>query len=429
MSRISSPVMKPLFKPFRKRPDMKSILYPCLALSFFVMLSSAAIAPDDPMIPDNHRIAVYLNCGESDTETSASGETIALLSGQPHTFPGMEGPVASCFFDPGEVAVELSGLDPSAVYTLGFTWWDADQQNRKQSVRFGIADPPAWTTVLPPAPAAAFDAGKSIYARGLLPLAKEFAGQQRLRVVFAREAGPNVVVSEVWLLKRTGEDAKKRVLVITGDDYEGHPWRETAPEMAAVLREDPRLEVAISECPAMLGSPLLDHYDAVVVHFKDYAERLPLGAEVAAGLTRYTAAGNGVVLSHFACGAFQERPEFVKVAGRVWNPALRGHDPHGVFRVRMTEEAHPVTVGMSEFEVLDELYTCLDGDTPIRVLADAVSVVDQKTYPMAFVVEGTGGRVFHCVLGHDTRAYAAQGARDLYRRGTAWAAGLDPEIP
>lgn len=402
----------------------------CFAALLPVMFTAAAeIAPDDPMLPDGYRIAAYLNAGEEAQITGASGVSIRLNSGEAHTFPDIGGSAATCFLDPEEVVFTLSGLQPSSDYVLGFLWWDADRQGRRQSVRFGLGDPPGWSTVLPGTPPLAFDADQSTYARGVLPLTGEFSGQDRLRVAFVREAGPNAVVNAVWLLERIADDRKKRVLVLTGDDYVGHPWRETAPAMAAVLREDLRLEVAISECPAMLGSPLLDYYDAVVIHFKDYAERLPLGEEAAAGLARYTAAGNGVVLSHFACGAFQERPDFVKVAGRVWNPALRGHDPHGVFRVRMQDTDHPVTAGMRDFEVLDELYTCLDGDTPIRVLADAVSVVDQKTYPMAFVVEGTGGRVFHCVLGHDTRAYAAQGVRDLYRRGTAWAAGLNPEIP
>ena len=90
----------------------------------------------------------------------------------------------------------------------------------------------------------------------------------------------------------------------------------------------------------------------------------------------------------------------------------------------MTQESHPVTTGMIPFEVTDELYTCLDGDAPVRVLCEAQSAVDQHAYPMAFVTEATGGRVFHCLLGHDARVYETSGARALYQRGIAWAAGL-----
>ena len=75
---------------------------------------------------------------------------------------------------------------------------------------------------------------------------------------------------------------------------------------------------------------------------------------------------------------------------------------------------------MKPFETTDELYTCLDGGTPITVLATAVSKVDHKTYPMAFVLECGKGRTFHLVLGHDVQALQAPEVGELLRRGTAW---------
>ena len=80
--------------------------------------------------------------------------------------------------------------------------------------------------------------------------------------------------------------------------------------------------------------------------------------------------------------------------------------------------------GMRDFETLDELYTCLDGDAEIHVLADAVSKVDQKAYPLVFVLTPGKGRTFHCALGHDPRAFG-ETVLTLYRRGTIWAAGLE----
>jgi type 1 glutamine amidotransferase len=132
------------------------------------------------------------------------------------------------------------------------------------------------------------------------------------------------------------------------------------------------------------------------------------------------------VLVHFACGAFQGWPEFAKIAGRAWDPKLRGHDPHGKFTVEIAKPDHPITRGLKPFETIDELYTCLAGDAPIEVLATAKSKVDQKDYPMAFVLRYGKGRVFHCVLGHDARALSGDAVQELYRRGTAWTVGLPP---
>jgi type 1 glutamine amidotransferase len=116
----------------------------------------------------------------------------------------------------------------------------------------------------------------------------------------------------------------------------------------------------------------------------------------------------------------------VDSSGRVYDPKLPPHDPHGPFRVQVADPDHPITRGMQAFETVDELYTCLAGDAPIHTVASARSKVDGKDYPMAFVLEYGKGRVFHCVLGHDVRALSAAGVMELYRRGTAWAAGLPP---
>ncbi len=390
------------------------------------IIRTSAIAPDDPLLPDGFRIAAHLDCGNQTQIAQETGPRIAVVSGEAYHFPGIEGPLAAAACSKDQVVIAVSGMAPDTEYVLGFTWWDANEQGRVQSVRFQAGEGDGWQTVLPPVRACAYLMDKSTWARVLLPITEEYREDGQAQVAFVREAGPDAVVNEIWLLERAESSTRKRVLIVTGDDYVGHRWRETAPYLANLIREDERLEVSITECPAIYGSPLLDYYDATVIHFKDYAERLPLGSETRTGLERHIAGGRGLVITHFGCGAFQEWDGFVKIAGRVWNPAMRAHDPHGLFEVRIADATHPITRDMEAFTVEDELYTCLDGETPIRVLFEATSVVDQQVYPIGFVVEGTPGRVFHGTLGHDVRAFSAPGARAMYCRAAAWTAGLDP---
>lgn len=214
-----------------------------------------------------------------------------------------------------------------------------------------------------------------------------------------------------------------RVLVLTGLEYPGHKWQQTAPLLAGIIGKDPRMQVSIREDPAFLASPGLHDYRAVVLNYMNWQKPDP-GEAARRNLQRFVADGGGLVLVHFACGAFQGWDEFRRIAGRVWDPKLRGHDPHGKFTVRIIDSDHPITSGLEDFETVDELYTCLAGDAPIRILAAATSRVDGKDYPMAFVLDYGRGRVFHCVLGHDVQAFRADNVQELYRRGTAWAAGL-----
>lgn len=212
-----------------------------------------------------------------------------------------------------------------------------------------------------------------------------------------------------------------RVLIVTGIDYPGHLWKQTAPALRQVLEEG-GFSVRVVEDPEALASPDLQQWDVAVLHFMNWEKPSP-GTLARENLRTFVASGKGLMLLHFACGAWQDWPEFKKIAGRVYDPKLRPHDPHGLFRVEMAGLIHPITRGMQSFATTDELYTCLAGDAPIDVVASATSKVDGKAYPMAFVLNYEKGRVFHTVLGHDVRAITNSSVPELLQRGCAWAAG------
>ena len=229
------------------------------------------------------------------------------------------------------------------------------------------------------------------------------------------------------------EDAKTtaRILLVTGEDYPGHKWKETYPVLKAGLEEDSRLIVDVLADLKSLATVRLSDYDAVVLHFKNYDPKVP-GRKAFDNLAQFVEAGGGLMLVHFGCGAFEEfKDDFVKVVGRVWfgmkpPPGKRQHDPRGKFTVNIADADHPIAKGMKDFTTLDELYTCLEGDAPITTVATAVSKIDNEPHPIAYVFQYGKGRVFQSVLGHDTVAFAAEGPAELHRRGCAWVAGLEP---
>ncbi len=402
---------------------------------------------------DVDRLLCYLDCGAQVSAGEPGGPGIAQLTGTPWWYPGSEaaapGPFGSITFDGAQVPFVLKNLDPAKRYALGFSWWDYDANGRIQSVDL-VSENGARRRVVEQQPLPAFVQGQKppLEYRIVLQPADYTGG--KVTVHFIRHAGPNAVVSEVWLNEAPADAAPGtsarpafetkppvraavnldppagdiKVLIVTGIDYPGHPWKETAPALKAALEEDARLGVRIAADPEALASPNLHLWDVVVLHFMDWEIPGP-GAEARNNLIRFVSSGKGLVLTHFACGAWDnnEWPEFRKLAGRIWDPKLRAHDPHGTFRVEIADPDHPVTRGLSAFDTLDELYTCLAGETAIHVLAKATSKVDLKEYPIAFVLDYGNGRVFHSVLGHDARAYASQGVRELLRRGVLWAAG------
>jgi type 1 glutamine amidotransferase len=227
----------------------------------------------------------------------------------------------------------------------------------------------------------------------------------------------------------TSTNAHAQVLIVTGIDYPGHLWRQTAPVLAEALRKDARLTVFTVEDPWFLDSDAIQKYDVIVLHFQNWQQPAP-GEKARENLRRFVEGGKGLVLLHYACGAWHgEWPEFAKIAGRVWagpGPNVRQHDPFGPFKVEVAKPEKPIMRGLTDFETRDELYTCLVGDHPIEILAQAKSRVDGKYYPMAFVSAYGKGRTFHCTLGHDAQALSVPEVQSLFQRGCAWAAGLEP---
>lgn len=376
---------------------------------------SLAVAEDYLQCPNGYAVAATWDAAKP--AVPESGTRIDPVSGK----PDVETAIGKALYDAKAVAWMLTGLESKAEYVIAVTWCAPE---RVQSVYLGTEGGPL-QCVLPATPAVSFYEDKPTWSSFLLPVpaAMTEKGAVRLEVRAGNNAGASV--NKAWLLRKADATPRKRLLIVTGDDYPGHRWRLTAPEFAGMLREDPSLEVSISESPAILGSPLLRHYDGLLIHFKNYAQRLPLGQEVWQGLQAYVEHGGGIMVAHFGCGAFQEWTGFVNVAGRVWNPAFRAHDPYGPFDVRMVDAQHTITRGMQPFGTQDELYTCLDGTPAIHVLCEATSKVDQKPYPMGFVLEGGNHRLFHCTLGHDVNALKSEGVRGLYRRAARWITGLD----
>jgi type 1 glutamine amidotransferase len=237
-----------------------------------------------------------------------------------------------------------------------------------------------------------------------------------------------VAAALVMAAGQAREGGPAAILVVTGHDGPWHDWKTSTPALREVLEQDGRFRVDVLEDPHAMGSADLDRYRAVILHFsagelKDASWKDP-GEEARRKLEEYVRRGGGLFILHFASFAFRDWPGFEALAGRVWD-RVNGHDRRGPFRVEVRVRDHPACGGLDSFDTDDELYTCLKGDLPVEVLAEARSRNTGKNHPMAFVHRFGESRVFHTPLGHDARAIRMPGAARLIRGGAAWAARLE----
>jgi uncharacterized protein len=214
------------------------------------------------------------------------------------------------------------------------------------------------------------------------------------------------------------DPAMIRAMIVSGVGGRVHVWKDTTAALRQVLEEDKRFRVTGSETSALLASDELSRFDVLILNFSNFQ---PADQEVKArtNLAQLVSQGKGLVVVHFASGAFKDWPEFRNLVGRTQQ--LR-HDNRGPFTVKIVNPNHPITRGVGDFQTDDELFIELTGDRPITVLAEARSNVTGTDHPMAFVFDYGKGHVFHTPLGHDARAIRMPGTAELIRRGAVWAA-------
>lgn len=103
----------------------------------------------------------------------------------------------------------------------------------------------------------------------------------------------------------------------------------------------------------------------------------------------------------------------------------RRHTRQHSISLKIADTGHPITSGVKQDWItpMDELYV-IDKVWPnTRALATAVSPEDKREYPVMWVSEYNGARVFGTTLGHSDDTWADPVFRDWLVRGFKWAVG------
>jgi type 1 glutamine amidotransferase len=218
------------------------------------------------------------------------------------------------------------------------------------------------------------------------------------------------------------EEAKIKALLITGDDVGAHNWKEIAGATREALEKSGKFEVRVSEDPLILESKAaLENYDVIV--FTLYNRKLPLiTPQAQENLLNYVKGGKGFYVQHLASASFKEWEEFGKLCGRHWVMGTSGHGPRSVFEAKVVDREHPITKGLENFQIDDELYAKLQGNEEIHVLVEADSDWSGRSEPLVFTRPYGKGRVVQNAFGHDAKAILNPSVATIIARGAEWAA-------
>jgi hypothetical protein len=152
------------------------------------------------------KLVAYLDCGSQVKSTPTDGVVLTWIPGQTFLFPSKEEGIpatqVSVAYDTTRVVFEISGLDPQRRYEVGLTWWDYDNGARTQMVTVGSPDRRQVQMAIPAIRLPNFREAQQKPAEKHFSLPVRLASDGKMQLIVHQVTGPNVVISELWVVQK-----------------------------------------------------------------------------------------------------------------------------------------------------------------------------------------------------------------------------------
>ncbi len=219
-----------------------------------------------------------------------------------------------------------------------------------------------------------------------------------------------------------------RNLILSGGTH--HPYEVTSAMLADILKEVD-IESEITEDFSILADPRLNEFDVITMNCACYTYVISPGweewvfeitSEMEKGLLNFLRAGKGLMALHAATICFDNWPEFQQILGGYWDREKSAHGPlQAGYRMHIVDRCHPITKGIEDFEIFDELYHTQTIVRQVHTLMTALW--EGKLQPMAWVTSYEKARVYYNALGHDEKAFECKPYQKMLQQGIEWVAG------
>ena len=170
------------------------------------------------------------------------------------------------------------------------------------------------------------------------------------------------------------------------------------------------------------------HYD--VVAFYNYQQETPEGDDYFSKTFRgpleaLGSASQGIFVLHHALTAFPHWQYWLDLCGmgdttKALRPGPESRN-HQKLHIEVTDPAHPITAGMSDWEMVDEVYNFPDAMEDSHVLLTTEHPECMRT--IAWTRTHGKAPVFCLQSGHDAQTFANPNFHKMIERGVRWAGG------
>ncbi len=136
--------------------------------------------------------------------------------------------------------------------------------------------------------------------------------------------------------------------------------------------------------------------------------------------------GTGLVVLHHALVSYQDWPDYERIIGGKYSvvdekEGLAGYQHDTDIPVEILDKEHPITSGLSDFLIHDEIYWGFKVQPDVHPLLKTTN--PHSGNPISWTRMEKKSRVVYFQLGHGSPAYEDANYRQLVARCIRWAAG------
>jgi type 1 glutamine amidotransferase len=229
------------------------------------------------------------------------------------------------------------------------------------------------------------------------------------------------------------ENLTVKGLILSGQN--NHEWEKTTATLTKMYKQLPRFEIDVNLDPESLTYEEMKKYDVLISNWNNWPENdIEWDVVQEKAFSDYVQEGGGMVFIHAGASSYYSSEVYHNLGIGRWGDETSHGLPVKVKVVNISTE-HPITRGLKEFYIYDEVWENTDISPAAAVLARLTGTAEEDGHDLleeAVLVKEIGkGRTFYTILGHDDRALSNTGLKTLLLRATEWAATgeVTQEIP
>jgi len=215
---------------------------------------------------------------------------------------------------------------------------------------------------------------------------------------------------------------KIRVLIVSGGHgFKHEPFYNVFDSIPSITYDT----LVQPQANMLIASPEVNKYDVLV--FYDMVDSIsPVQQEAYINLLKK---GASMVFLHHSLVSYQNWPEFIKILGGQYHThpvvvkgdTLNANYEHDVsIPVKVENRKHPVTRGISDFDIVDEVYSGVEILPQVKPLL-STSHPKSMRY-LAWINHYGKSDVIYIQLGHGPSGYSNPNYRKLIQQAIEWSA-------